>query len=137
MKLTIEQIIRVRFIMQYNGVNAEGNPIPRVFSNEEFSAFRWFWKNTGDVLAKYQELLAQKKDQITKELSAKDSKPDNSAILNKLEEDEELIKAFKETYHDIEVQTKTNKLLKKIFSSAELTHQDLIIADIIEQYSNV
>lgn len=68
MKLTIVQMFIIRKLLtQTNEVSPDGKAVPKTFSGLDFSACRWFVKNTDEVMNKYQELLDKKKEKLNKE----------------------------------------------------------------------
>lgn len=67
MQLSLEQIVAVKNVLvKTNDIHPNGNPVLRTFSNEDFSAYRWFIKNTDPLAKTHDELVKVKKAKLEK-----------------------------------------------------------------------
>jgi len=82
-KLTVEQIDRLKFILQYtNDLDTNGQPMARSFSMEKLLAYKWFVKNTEEIMKVYNAFI--KEESVKLEEEFKDQKEENDKLLGNI-----------------------------------------------------
>jgi len=67
MKLKYNQILSLRHLLSFlDETSPDGKFVQRTFTVKEFSAYKWFFKNTKEIIEEYNKLLEPKKKELQK-----------------------------------------------------------------------
>lgn len=128
--LTLRQIRYIQQTLFYSeNFSPDGKRLPRVFSGEELSAYRWFLNNTEELFKKYQDKINKKIEELTKKYKKDENR--KIKIEQELNEDEEL-NWMNEEEHDVELSEKTISLIKKIYKEAKFSADEWKNAEVYD-----
>lgn len=71
MKLNVAQIVVLKRVLDQTGeLDSAGRAIPKTYSIKDFSAKKWFDKNTEEIIKNYQKVLKEKKSLLEEKYKA-------------------------------------------------------------------